>query len=63
MAGLTYWIRFLASLSYKALGFIPCTTVKQRCPSKAQTVLPSVRGFKLMPMVAERLYTANHREL
>ncbi|KAB0518407.1 hypothetical protein C1X21_18270 [Pseudomonas sp. FW305-3-2-15-A-LB2] len=63
MAGLTYWIRFLASLSYKALGFFPCTMVKQRCPSKAQTVLPSVRGFKLMPMVAERLYTANHREL
>ncbi len=63
MAGLTYWIRFLASLSYKALGFSPCTTVKQRCPSKAQTVLPSVRGFKLMPMVAERLYIANHREL
>ena len=63
MAGLTYWIRFLASLSYKAQAFIPCTTVKQRCPSKAQTVLPSVRGFKLMPMVAERLYIANHREL
>ena len=63
MAGLTYWIRFLASLSYKVLGFSPCTKVKQRCPSKAQTVLPSVRGFKLMPMVAERLYTANHREL
>ncbi|PRA14499.1 hypothetical protein CQ014_20720 [Pseudomonas lurida] len=63
MAGLTYWIRFLASLSYKVLGFSPCTKVKQRCPSKAQTVLPSVRGFKLMPMVAGRLYTANHREL
>ncbi|ARB26940.1 hypothetical protein BFW87_19705 [Pseudomonas fluorescens] len=63
MAGLTYWIRFLASLSYKARAFGLRTTVKQRCPSKAQTVLPSVRGFKLMPMVAGRLYTANHREL
>ena len=63
MAGLTYWIRFLASLSYKARGFYPRTTVKQRCPSKAQTVLPSARGFKLMPMVAGRLYTANHWEL
>ncbi len=63
MAGLTYWIRFLASLSYKAWVVYPRTTVKQRCPSKAQTVLPSDRGFKLMPMVAERLYTANHWEL
>ncbi len=63
MAGLTYWIRFLASLSYKTRDFYPRTTVKQRCPSKAQTVLPSARGFKLMPMVAERLYIANHREL
>ncbi|HAA38486.1 MAG TPA: hypothetical protein DCE36_00195 [Pseudomonas sp.] len=63
MAGLTYWIRFLASLYYNAMGFFPCTTVKQRCPSKAQTVLPSAGGFKLMPMVAGRLYIANHREL
>lgn len=63
MAGRTYWIRFLASLSYNIRDFSPRTTVKQRCPSKAQTVLPSAMGFKLMPMVAGRLYTANHREL
>ncbi|PQZ91959.1 hypothetical protein CQ048_11010 [Pseudomonas trivialis] len=63
MAVLTYWIRFLASLSYKTQAFDLRTTVKQRCPSKAQTVLPSGRGFKLMPMVAGRLYKANHWEL